>query len=136
MKPRFGGSSIGIDVVADFATAQARLLTNPHFANGCVAEPYREDLSDVQIALRTYPSLELSAIERPIRRTTDAEILNYRDKYVGGEGMVAAPRELPAVLAQGQREEILPWRAHRRPGPGARRRPTGLSRQRPRDLRQ
>ncbi|HTB09786.1 MAG TPA: hypothetical protein VK704_08265, partial [Acidimicrobiales bacterium] len=107
LKPRFGGSSIGIDVVADFATAQARLSSNPHFANGCVVEPYREDLSDVQIALRTYPSLELSAIERPIRRTPDTEILNYRDKYVGGEGMVAAPRELPAVLPAGQREEIL-----------------------------
>ncbi|MGC2485594.1 MAG: hypothetical protein WA359_05075 [Acidimicrobiales bacterium] len=107
LKPRFGGSSIGIDVVADFATAKARLTTNPHFANGCVVEPYRQDLSDVQIALRTYPSLELSAVERPIRRSAGAEILNYRDKYVGGEGMVAAPRELPAVLAEGQRDEIL-----------------------------
>ena len=33
------------------------------------------------------------------------EILDYRDKYVAGEGMVAAPRELPAVLAPGQEEE-------------------------------
>ncbi len=107
LKPRFGGSSIGIEVVADFATAKARLSVNPHFVNGCVVETYRADLTDVQIALRTYPSLELSAIERPIRRTTDAEFLNYRDKYVGGEGMVAAPRELPAELAPGQREEIL-----------------------------
>jgi D-alanine-D-alanine ligase len=106
LKPRFGGSSIGIDVVADFATAKARLSANPHFVNGCVVEPYREDLSDVQIAVRTYPSLELSAIERPLRRTPGAEILNYRDKYVGGEGMVAAPRELPAVLAGGQQEEV------------------------------
>jgi D-alanine-D-alanine ligase len=107
LKPRFGGSSIGIDVVADFATARARLSANPHFVNGCVVEPYREDLSDVQIAVRTYPTLELSAIERPVRRTPGAEILNYRDKYVGGEGMVAAPREIPAVLPDGQREEVL-----------------------------
>ncbi|MGA7834442.1 MAG: hypothetical protein WCA31_04485 [Acidimicrobiales bacterium] len=107
LKPRFGGSSIGIDVVADFQTARARLSTNPHFANGCVVEPYREDLTDVQIALRTYPSLELSAIERPLRRSRDAEILNYRDKYVAGEGMVAAPRELPAVLPPGREEEIV-----------------------------
>ncbi len=106
LKPRFGGSSIGIDVVADWATARARLTANPHFANGCVVEPYREDLSDVQIAVRTYPTLELSAIERPIR-TPNAEILNYRDKYVGGEGMVAAPRELPAVLPKDQGEEVL-----------------------------
>lgn len=102
LKPRFGGSSIGIDVVADLATAKARLGTNPHFALGCVVEPYREDLTDLQIALRTYPALELSAVERPLRRTAGAEILNYRDKYVGGEGMVSAPRELPAELAPEQ----------------------------------
>ncbi len=106
MKPRFGGSSIGIDVVADLGTARARQSTNPHFANGCVVEPYREDLTDVQIGLRTYPTLDLSAIERPIR-SPRKEILDYRDKYVAGEGMVAAPRELPAVLPTGQEEEIV-----------------------------
>ncbi len=31
LKPRFGGSSIGIEVVTDLATAIARLSTNPHF---------------------------------------------------------------------------------------------------------
>jgi D-alanine-D-alanine ligase len=107
LKPRFGGSSIGIDVVADFATARARLAANPHFANGCVVEPYREDLVDVQIAVRTFPTIELSAIERPIRRTPGAEFLNYRDKYVGGEGMVAAPREIPASLPENQRDDVL-----------------------------
>jgi D-alanine-D-alanine ligase len=106
LKPRFGGSSIGIDVVADLATAQARLSANVHLARGCVVEPFRQDLTDVQIALRTYPSVTLSAIERPIRRTATAEILNYSDKYVGGEGMVSAPRELPAVLAGGQADAI------------------------------
>ena len=106
LKPRFGGSSIGIDVVADLATARARLTTNSHLALGCVIEPFRRDLTDVQIALRTFPTLSLSAIERPIRRSSDAEILDYRDKYVGGEGMVSAPRELPASLALGQAEMI------------------------------
>jgi D-alanine-D-alanine ligase len=107
LKPRFGGSSIGIDVVADLATAKARLSTNPHLNLGCVIEPFRSDLTDVQIALRTYPELSLSAIEKPLRRSTDKEILDYRDKYVGGEGMVSAPRELPAVLAPGQGELIV-----------------------------
>ncbi|MFZ1062020.1 MAG: hypothetical protein WAN30_00930 [Acidimicrobiales bacterium] len=106
LKPRFGGSSIGIDVVSDLATARARLSTNPHLKSGCVLEPYRGDLTDVQVAIRTYPVLSISSIEKPLRRTTSAEILNYRDKYVGGEGMVSAPRELPAVLAAGQREWI------------------------------
>jgi D-alanine-D-alanine ligase len=106
LKPRFGGSSIGIDVVADLPTALARLDSNRHFLLGCVAEPFRDDLVDVQIALRTYPTLSLSAIEKPLRRSSVAEILDYRDKYVGGEGMVSAPRELPAHLAPGQDELI------------------------------
>jgi D-alanine-D-alanine ligase len=106
LKPRFGGSSIGIDVVADLTTALARLSTNGHLALGCVVEPFRDDLSDVQIALRTYPVLSLSAIEKPLRRSEANEILDYRDKYVGGQGMVSAPRELPAVLAPGQAESI------------------------------
>ena len=106
LKPRFGGSSIGIDVVADLATAKARLATNTHLALGCVVEPYRDDLSDIQIAVRTYPTLALSAIERPLRSSVDAEILDYRDKYVGGEGMVSAPRELPAVMSPSQVDAV------------------------------
>ena len=112
LKPRFGGSSIGIDVVADSATAKARLSTNVHHARGCVVEPFRSDLDDLQIAVRTYPSVSLSAIERPIRRSTDTEILDYRDKYVGGEGMVSAPRELPAVLPEGQAKLIEEYARH------------------------
>ena len=106
LKPRFGGSSIGIDVVADLATAKARLGVNSHFALGCVVEPYRADLFDIQIAIRTYPQLDLSAIEKPIRRNDRAEILDYKDKYVGGEGMLSAPRELPAQLPGNQAEAV------------------------------
>ena len=61
----------------------------------------------MQIGLRTYPNLELSAIERPLRGSSDAEILDYRSKYVAGEGMAAAPRELPAVLPPGQEDQII-----------------------------
>jgi D-alanine-D-alanine ligase len=106
LKPRFGGSSIGIEVVADLATALARRSSNPHLALGCVVEPYRADLSDLQIAVRTYPSISLSAIERPLRRSAENEILDYRDKYVGGEGMVSAPRELPAVMPEAQADAL------------------------------
>jgi D-alanine-D-alanine ligase len=98
VKPRFGGSSIGIDVVADHATAPARLQANDHLRRGAVVEPYRPDSVDVNIAVRTYPDLALSAIEKPLRATGGSEILGYADKYVGGEGMVSAPRELPAQL--------------------------------------
>ena len=106
LKPRYGGSSIGIDVVADLATAKARLTTNTHLGRGCVVEAFRGDLLDAQIAVRTYPTLALSAIEKPLRRSSTAEILDYRDKYVGGDGMVSAPRELPAELAPGQANRI------------------------------
>ncbi|MGC8510508.1 MAG: D-alanine--D-alanine ligase family protein [Acidimicrobiales bacterium] len=102
LKPRFGGSSIGIDVVADLETARARLAANAHLSRGCVIEPYRDDLADLQIAVTTYPEVRLSQVERPLRRTSAAEILDYRDKYVGGEGMLSAPRELPAVISADQ----------------------------------
>ena len=98
VKPRFGGSSIGIDVVGDLATARARLSANPHLAFGAVLEPYRPDLSDLQVGVRTWPTLELSAVERPIRAPASTDILDYRDKYVAGEGMAGASRELPARI--------------------------------------
>jgi D-alanine-D-alanine ligase len=107
LKPRYGGSSIGIETAADFATAKALLTSSAHFSNGCVVEPYRKDLTDLQIGIRTYPTLALSAIERPLRGSSSAEILDYRAKYVGGEGMVSAPRELPATVSSEQRDAIV-----------------------------
>ena len=106
VKPRFGGSSIGIDVVADLEVAIARLGANPHLALGAVVEPYRPDLADLQIAVRSHPALELSAIERPLRSGASGEILGYADKYVGGEGMASAPRELPAAISEQREAEI------------------------------
>lgn len=100
VKPRFGGSSIGVEVVEDLATATARLGANPHLRRGAVIEPYRPDLFDLNVAVRTWPELTLSAIERPLRSDTSAEILGYSDKYVGGEGMASAPRELPALISE------------------------------------
>lgn len=106
VKPRFGGSSIGIDVVADVATARARLSANVHLRRGAVVEPYRPELSDLQVAVRTWPSLQLSAIERPLRSRRGGEILGYLDKYVGGDGMASAPRELPAEVPEKLAEQI------------------------------
>ena len=99
VKPRFGGSSIGIDVVEDLGTARARLGANTHLRRGAVIEPYRPDLFDLNVAVRAWPEPALSAVERPLRTTAAAEILGYADKYVGGEGMASAPRQLPAELA-------------------------------------
>jgi D-alanine-D-alanine ligase len=106
MKPRFGGSSIGIEVVEDLATAKA-LLGGVHFRDGAVLEPYRPDLYDVQVGLRCWPETQVSAIERPLRSTSrTGEILGYIDKYVGGQGMASAPRELPADLPAAAADEL------------------------------
>jgi D-alanine-D-alanine ligase len=101
VKPRYGGSSIGIEVVEDVATATARLIANVHLRRGAVVEPYRPDLFDLNVSVRSWPEVKLSAIERPIRSEASSDILSYADKYVGGEGMVSAPRELPAELDPG-----------------------------------
>jgi D-alanine-D-alanine ligase len=110
VKPRFGGSSIGIEVVEDLSTAVALLKSSVHLSNGAIVEPYRPELFDLQVAVRSWPELQLSAIERPIRQPGSAgregEILGYRDKYSGGEGMVTAPRELPARISPELEDQI------------------------------
>lgn len=98
VKPRFGGSSIGVEVVEDLETAIALLSSSQHLRDGAVIEPYRAASYDLNVSIRSYPQIELSAIERPLRATGSTPILNYADKYVGGEGMVSAPRELPAKI--------------------------------------
>jgi D-alanine-D-alanine ligase len=104
--PRFGGSSIGIEVVADLETARAQLRSSVHLRRGAVIEPYRPDLFDLEIAVRTWPELQLSAIARPLRTSAGSDILGYSDKYGGGEGMASAPRDLPARLDSGLAGEL------------------------------
>jgi D-alanine-D-alanine ligase len=100
VKPRFGGSSIGIEVLDDWDSVAAFVRSpQPHLRAGAVVEPYKAGSYDLNIAVRTHPALELSAIEKPLRSTDSASILDYRDKYMGGEGMVSAPKELPAQIS-------------------------------------
>ncbi len=106
VKPRFGGSSIGIEVVSDYETARARLHINPHLKRGAILEPYRPEMFDLQLAVKMWPAPQLSAIERPLRSRAGSEILAYADKYVGPEGMTSAPRELPALIAPHVEEQI------------------------------
>jgi D-alanine-D-alanine ligase len=100
VKPRFGGSSIGIEIVEDVETARARAANSVHLAAGAVLEPFKPDYFDLQVAMRSWPDLQLSAIERPLRASQGkSRILDYTDKYSGGEGMVSAPREVPALVS-------------------------------------
>ncbi|MFM6967471.1 MAG: hypothetical protein ACKOWN_00830 [Microbacteriaceae bacterium] len=101
VKPRFGGSSIGIEIADDLATARALAQSSPHLKNGAVLEPYRPSLVDLNIGFRTFPSLEVTDLEKPLRAGNDSALYTYAEKYLaGGEGSSAglssAPREFPA----------------------------------------
>lgn len=109
VKPRYGGSSIGIDVVEDLATAKMRLKANVHLKAGAVVEPYRPNLFDLQLAAKSWPELSFSPLEKPLRNVGSKDILSYRDKYMTGEGMATAPRELPAKVDEKMRETVLAY---------------------------
>ncbi len=96
VKPRFGGSSIGIEIVDDLETAQALTRSSVHLREGAVLEPFLPDAVDLNVAVRSWPKPELSAIERPTR--SGGGFYSYDDKYSGGSGFASAPRELPAAL--------------------------------------
>lgn len=94
VKPRFGGSSIGVEAgVADLDTAKA-LARQGAARSGAIIQPFLAGWADLNIAVRRYPAPEVSEIERPLR--DGDRIYGYADKYLGGGGMESAPRELPA----------------------------------------
>jgi D-alanine-D-alanine ligase len=106
VKPRYGGSSIGIEVMQGMEDAAALVRASPHMRDGAVVEPYLEESRDVNVAIRTYPGLQLSAIEAPVRQDTSG-ILTYAHKYLhSAEGLEGAPRELPADLPDEMAAEI------------------------------
>lgn len=102
VKPRFGGSSIGIEIVDDLAAARVLARTSAHLRAGAVVEPFRRDLVDLNISFRTAPTLEVSDLERPLRGP-DGGVYSYAEKYLAGEagegaGLSTAPREMPAQV--------------------------------------
>ena len=105
VKPRFGGSSIGIEIVEDLGVATDLGRSSPHLAGGAVIEPYREDAVDLEISIRSWPELQISPIARPLNKG-EGRIYGYTEKYVGGEGMASSPKELPARLPAAIEEQI------------------------------
>lgn len=103
VKPRFGGSSIGIEVVDDIEAARAIGRSSPHLKNGAVLEPFKNGIVDLNISFRTYPELELTDLEKPLRAgdATDG-VYSYQQKYLSGgsegAGLTHAPREFPAQV--------------------------------------
>lgn len=97
VKPRFGGSSIGIEVADDWETVLALKKGSAYFDQGAVVEPFVAGSRDLQVAVRTYPDLQLSAVEAPSRAAEG--IYSYDQKYLAWGGEVSAGRELPATMS-------------------------------------
>ena len=98
VKPRFGGSSIGIEVVEDLDTARALARTSVHLRQGVVLEPFSKGAVDLNLAYATHPSLRTSLLEKPLAPATNDGIYSYGQKYLQTDGLQAAPRELPAQV--------------------------------------
>lgn len=98
VKPRFGGSSIGIEIADDVDTVRDLLRTSSYYSRGAVIEPYRSGLEDLYIAIRTYPELQLSLIERPGRPAGETRIYGYQEKYLQQRGAESKVSEIPAQL--------------------------------------
>jgi len=128
VKPRFGGSSIGIEIVEDIAAARAIAKASAHLRAGAVVEPYRPALIDLNISFRTHPSLEVTAVEKPLRSSAagaaasdsagsdspKSGLYSYAEKYLSGgagteAGLSSAPREFPAVLPAGVAEKAVAY---------------------------
>ncbi len=107
LKPRFGGSSIGVEIVKDLETAKSLVKSSNLYTRGAVLEEYLEDSEDYLIAAFGYPELNLSEIEKPIRDSTASAIFNYQDKYLRDGGLEESSRELPAQLNEKEKNEIL-----------------------------
>jgi D-alanine-D-alanine ligase len=104
VKPRFGGSSIGIEIAEDWATVVALKRSSGFFDQGAVVEPFCTGSRDLQVAVRTHPAFESSAIEAPSRAA--GGIYSYDQKYLAWGGEVSGGRELPAVLEPSLENEI------------------------------
>lgn len=104
VKPRFGGSSIGIEVADDWETVLALRRSSGFLAQGAVVEPFLSGSRDLQVAVRTYPTWEMSAVEAPAR--AEEGIYSYDQKYLAWGGEVSAGRELPAPLTPALQDEI------------------------------
>jgi D-alanine-D-alanine ligase len=96
VKPRFGGSSIGIEVVDDWATVLALKRSSGFLDQGAVVESFLTGSRDLQVAVRTHPEWQMSAVEAPAR--SEDGVYSYDQKYLAWGGEVSDARELPASL--------------------------------------
>ena len=91
LKPRFGGSSIGVEVINDIDTAKKLVKNSDLYSQGAVIEKYLENSIDLLIGVRNFPTFDVSEIEKPIKNET---LFSYSDKYLENGGLEGSKREL------------------------------------------
>jgi D-alanine-D-alanine ligase len=107
-KPRFGGSSIGVEANIDDLDTVRALGRSGTGRAGMVVQPFLSGWIDLNVSVRRTPGPETSPIEKPLR--ADGQIYDYQDKYLtGGPGMDAAPRELPAEIPPDVEKTIVDY---------------------------
>ena len=106
LKPRFGGSSIGVEVVNDYETVLKIVETSDLYTHGAVVEKYLENSEDILIGVKNYPSYSLSEIEKPIKNET---LFSYSEKYLENGGLEGSQRELPAKIDEEKTKKILTY---------------------------
>ena len=99
LKPRFGGSSIGVEVVEDYETALKLSRNSKIYSQGATVEKFLENSNDLLIGIRTYPNLDFSEIEKPIR-TSSFELFSYNDKYLDNGGLEGSKENYLQLLVQ------------------------------------
>lgn len=107
VKPRFGGSSIGIEVADDWETVMALKRSSRYFDQGAVVEPFLSGSRDLQVGVRTYPEWQMSAVEAPIRSSDG--IYSYDQKYLAWGGEVSGGRELPASMSDEVERQVTEY---------------------------
>ena len=65
LKPRFGGSSIGVEVINDIGTAKKLVKNSDLYSQGAVIEKYLENSIDLLIGVRNFPTFDVSALQCP-----------------------------------------------------------------------
>ncbi|MDG1201121.1 MAG: hypothetical protein P8J65_02070 [Candidatus Actinomarina sp.] len=103
LKPQFGGSSIGVEVVKNYETALKIIETSDLYTKGALLEKYLENADDLLIGVRNYPEFSYSEIEKPIR---NSNLFSYKDKYLTNGGLEGSKRELPAKLTEDLNKKI------------------------------
>lgn len=112
VKPANLGSSIGIKKVSNDNEIREALKIIFHLDNEAVAEPYIEDIMEVNCSiLGNLKNNQASVCEQPL---SEKEVLSFEDKYLAGgkgtknklQGMASQGRKIPAPISLEQTKQI------------------------------